>query len=117
MSREIWLAPILSDNREHLLARAREVLATRPAEGLLYLVPSRPLLELAAGRLLDGDTVRGVWGSLPIHLFRGFARFVLATAVEDETGLPLTHLSRICAMSIGENYNAEALRRRAAMDE
>ena len=35
----------------------------------------------------------------------------------EETGLPLTHLSRICAMSIGENYNAEALRHRAAMDE
>jgi 3-methyladenine DNA glycosylase Tag len=35
----------------------------------------------------------------------------------EETGLPLTHLSRICAMSIGENYAAEALRSRAAMDE
>ena len=35
----------------------------------------------------------------------------------EETGLPLTHLSRICAMSIGENYDAEALRSRAAMDE
>jgi 3-methyladenine DNA glycosylase Tag len=34
-----------------------------------------------------------------------------------ETGLPLTHLSRICAMSIGENYGAEMLRGRAAMDE
>ena len=34
-----------------------------------------------------------------------------------ETGLPLTHLSRICAMSIGENYDAETLRSRAAMDE
>ena len=34
-----------------------------------------------------------------------------------ETGHPLTHLSRICAMSIGENYAAEALRSRAAMDE
>ena len=32
-------------------------------------------------------------------------------------GLPLTHLSRICAMSIGENYDAETLRSRAAMDE
>ena len=28
-----------------------------------------------------------------------------------------THLSRICAMSIGENHDAETLRRRAAMDE
>ena len=26
-----------------------------------------------------------------------------------ETGLPYTHLSRICAMSIGENYSAESL--------
>lgn len=89
MAREIWLAPILSDNRDRLLERASEVLATGPAEALLYLVPSRPLLELAAGRLLDGARVRGVWGSLPVHLFRGFARFVLATAVEVETGLPL----------------------------
>jgi 3-methyladenine DNA glycosylase Tag len=29
-----------------------------------------------------------------------------------ETGLPYTHLSRICAMSVGENYTAEALRGR-----
>ena len=35
----------------------------------------------------------------------------------EETGLPLTHLSRICAMSIGENYDAETLRSRATMDE
>jgi 3-methyladenine DNA glycosylase Tag len=35
----------------------------------------------------------------------------------EETGLPITHLSRICAMSVGENYDAETLRGRAAMDE
>jgi len=34
-----------------------------------------------------------------------------------DTGLPRTHLSRICAMSIGENYDAETLRTRASMDE
>jgi len=34
-----------------------------------------------------------------------------------ETGLPYTHLSRICAMSIGESYDAETLRGRASMDE
>ena len=27
----------------------------------------------------------------------------------EETGLPYTHLSRICAMSIGENYSAETI--------
>jgi 3-methyladenine DNA glycosylase Tag len=35
----------------------------------------------------------------------------------EETGLPRTHLSRICAMSVGENYAAEVLKSRAAMDE
>ena len=34
-----------------------------------------------------------------------------------ETGLPLTHLSRICAMSIGENYDAETLRNRGGGEE
>lgn len=34
-----------------------------------------------------------------------------------ETGLPLTHLSRICAMSIGENYDAAMLRIRSDMVE
>jgi len=34
-----------------------------------------------------------------------------------ETGLPLTHLSRICAMSIGENYEPAQLRARSDMAE
>lgn len=32
-------------------------------------------------------------------------------AWQKESGLPLVHLSRICAMSIGENYDAEQLKR------
>ena len=35
----------------------------------------------------------------------------------EETGLPLTHLSRICAMSIGENYDAARLHGRSDMAE
>jgi len=35
----------------------------------------------------------------------------------EETGLPYTQLSRICAMSIGENFGAEMLRHRAGMDD
>jgi 3-methyladenine DNA glycosylase Tag len=35
----------------------------------------------------------------------------------EETGLPFTHLSRICAMSIGENYDAAMLRSRSGMEE
>jgi 3-methyladenine DNA glycosylase Tag len=34
-----------------------------------------------------------------------------------ETGLPLTHLSRICAMSIGENYEPAQLHSRSQMAE
>jgi 3-methyladenine DNA glycosylase Tag len=34
-----------------------------------------------------------------------------------ETGLPLTHLSRICAMSIGENYTPAQLHSRSEMAE
>lgn len=35
----------------------------------------------------------------------------------EETGLPYTHLSRICAMSIGENYSTETLVRFAGAEE
>jgi 3-methyladenine DNA glycosylase Tag len=34
-----------------------------------------------------------------------------------ETGLPYVHMSRICAMSIGENYEAERLARMAGVEE
>ncbi len=34
-----------------------------------------------------------------------------------ESGLPLTHVSRICAMSIGENYDAATLHRRVRSEE
>jgi hypothetical protein len=35
----------------------------------------------------------------------------------EETGLPYTHLSRICAMSIGENYDTERLARYVSGEE
>ena len=38
-------------------------------------------------------------------------------AWRDETGLSLVHLSRICAMSVGDNYSPEILRERAGRDE
>ena len=34
-----------------------------------------------------------------------------------ETGLPYTHLSRICALSIGENYDAQTLQGRGGVEE
>lgn len=38
-------------------------------------------------------------------------------AWHDETGLPYVHLSRICAMSAGENYDTEVLRSRMSMTD
>ena len=35
----------------------------------------------------------------------------------EETGLPYMHLSRICAMSIGENYSTDTLTRMAGGEE
>lgn len=41
----------------------------------------------------------------------------LFNAWAEETGLPYTHLSRICAMSVGENTDADTLRRRGGGED
>lgn len=90
MSKQIWLAPILSNNRERLIERSAEMLASDGAGSFLYLAASRPLLDAVISGLLDGERNRGVWGTLPVFLFHGFARHVMATAVDDESRLPLS---------------------------
>ncbi|HXU37399.1 MAG TPA: PD-(D/E)XK nuclease family protein [Blastocatellia bacterium] len=90
MPKQIWLAPILSNNRQRLIERLAEVLDGHGAGSILYLAASRPLLDVVTAALLDGEHIRGVWGTLPIFLFRGFARHLLATAIDDETDLPLS---------------------------
>jgi ATP-dependent helicase/DNAse subunit B len=102
LTKQIWLAPILSDNRQRLIERCAGALATDGPGSFLYLAASRPLLEVVTAGLLDGErnqsnqaigaigAIGGVWGTLPVFLFRGFARHLLATAVDDETGLPLS---------------------------
>jgi len=89
LSKQIWLAPILSNNRKRLIERSAEMLASDGADSFLYLAASRPLLDAVISGLLDGERNRGVWGTLPVFLFHGFARHVMATAVDDESGLPL----------------------------
>lgn len=93
MSKQIWLAPILSNNRQRIIERSAELLAADGAGSFLYLAASRPLLDVVTAGLLDGErsqSVSGVWGTLPVFLFRGFARHLLATAIDDQTGLPLS---------------------------
>jgi ATP-dependent helicase/DNAse subunit B len=89
LSKQIWLAPILSNNRRRLIERCAHMLAAGGSAGFLYLTASRPLLEVVTAGLLDGERNRGVWGTLPVFLFRGFVRHLLATAVVEETNLPV----------------------------
>src|SRR5258705_13252379 len=83
--KEIWLGPLLGNNRSRLIERCSQLVSAGKSDSFLYLAASHPLLEIVTERVLDGVNNRGVWGELPVYLFRGFVRRVLATAV-DETG-------------------------------
>ena len=86
MSREIWLGPVLGNNRERLLRRCGEYVSQGQAGRLLYIAASHPLLDLVTEKLLDGEQARGVWGEFPAYLFRGLVRRILASAIDAETG-------------------------------
>ncbi|HEV7744501.1 MAG TPA: PD-(D/E)XK nuclease family protein [Pyrinomonadaceae bacterium] len=83
MAREIWLGPLLGNNRSQLIERCSQLVSAGKSERFLYLAASHPLLEIVTQHLLDGVNNRGVWGELPVYLFRGFVRRLLATAVDD----------------------------------
>jgi ATP-dependent helicase/DNAse subunit B len=82
---EIWLGPLLNDNRALLIERCAKFLANNQSDAFIYLAASYPLLESVTQQLLDGQRTRGVWGELPVYLFRGVVRRVLDSAV-DENG-------------------------------
>ena len=86
---EIWLGPLLNENRALLIERCAKFVANNQSDAFIYLAASYPLLEQVTQKLLDGDRNRGVWGELPVYLFRGLVRRVLYTAVDqDGHGLP-----------------------------
>ncbi|MCU1264300.1 MAG: hypothetical protein JWM21_618 [Acidobacteria bacterium] len=89
MSKEIWLGPLLGNNRARLIERCAELVSQNKASSFLYLAASHPLLEIVTQGILDGDRNRGVWGELPVYLFRGFVRHLISTAV-DEAGNGMT---------------------------
>ncbi|MEP6920854.1 MAG: PD-(D/E)XK nuclease family protein [bacterium] len=88
MSKEIWLGPLLGSNRERLIERCSQLVHEGKAGGFLYLAASHPLLELVTDSILDGTNNHGVWGELPVYLFRGLVRRILSTAVT-ANGRPL----------------------------
>ena len=87
--KEIWLGPLLNNNRALLIERCAKLVADNRSDAFIYLCASYPLLESVTQQILDGTRNRGVWGELPVHLFRGFVRRILYSAVDDEgNGLP-----------------------------
>ncbi|MCA1574782.1 MAG: PD-(D/E)XK nuclease family protein [Acidobacteria bacterium] len=89
MAKEIWLGPLLGSNRTRLIERCAALASERQADSFLYLAASHPLLEVVTEGILDGSSNRGVWGELPVYLFRGLVRRILLSAV-NETGGRLT---------------------------
>ena len=88
MSKEIWLGPLLGNNRARFIERCAELVSQNKTHTFLYLAASHPLLEIVTNGILDGVRNRGVWDELPVYLFRGFVRRLLSTAVNQE-GQPL----------------------------
>lgn len=84
MAREIWLGPLLGNNRSRLIERCSQLVAQGEPDSFLYLAASHPLLELVTQNILDGAQNAGVWGELPVYLFRGFVRRILNSAIDTD---------------------------------
>ena len=89
LAKEIWLGPLLGTNRSRLIARCSQLVSEGKSDSFLYLAASHPLLELVTEQILDGVHNRGIWGELPVYLFRGFVRRILSSALDQETGATL----------------------------
>jgi len=81
---QIWLGPVLGHNRARLIERCSQLVASNRSDEFIYLAASRPLLDVVTHTILDGQRNRGLWGQLPVYLFRGFIREILNTAVDKE---------------------------------
>jgi ATP-dependent helicase/DNAse subunit B len=88
LSKQIWLGPLLGNNRARLIERCAELVSQNKTNSFLYIAASHPLLEIVTQGILDGARNRGVWGELPVYLFRGFVRKLLSNAI-NEAGQPL----------------------------
>jgi len=86
---EIWLSPLLGNNRTLLIERCGDLVAADQSGSFIYLAASHPLLEVVTQKILDRSKRSGVWGELPVYLFRGFAQRLISSAVDDAgRGMP-----------------------------
>ncbi|HEU4767060.1 MAG TPA: PD-(D/E)XK nuclease family protein, partial [Pyrinomonadaceae bacterium] len=80
---EIWLSPLLGNSRTLLIERCADYVATDENSSFIYLAASHPLLEVVTQKILDKSKRSGVWGELPVYLFRGLTQRILSSAVDD----------------------------------
>jgi ATP-dependent helicase/DNAse subunit B len=86
---EIWLSPLLGNNRTLLIERCGDLVATDQSTSFIYLNASLPLLEVVTQSILDHSKRSGVWGELPVYLFKGLAHRIISAAVDDAgRGMP-----------------------------
>lgn len=116
MSREIWLGPILGDQRAGLIHRCAEFLRRGEPGRILYLAASYPLLEQVTTRLVEASGRRAIWGPLPVYLFRGFVHQLISTAVEADSRRPLRGRTPIDReeVPLAQSLLGQILKRRAA---
>ncbi len=87
MSNQIWLTPLLGNSRSLLIDRCAKLVSQNQSRGFLYLTASHPLLEIVTHGILDGQRNPGLWGELPVYLFRGFVSRLINTAVDEDGAL------------------------------
>ncbi len=119
MSKEIWLGPLLGDNRSRLTERCAELISQGKSDSFLYLAASHPLLELVTEEILDGQKNTGLWGELPVYLFRGLVRRILSTAIDDAAGasiLPRIPIDRE-ELPLKRSLISQILKQLAASDQ
>ena len=79
----------MGNNRARLIERCADLVSLGQADSFLYLTASYPLLQLVTDGVLERSANRGLWGDLPVYLFRGFVRRMVRTAIDAENAEPL----------------------------
>ena len=90
MAKEILLGPLLGNNRSQLIERCSELVSQGKSETFLYIAASHPLLELVTDQILAQAKTPGLWGDLPVYLFRGLVRKILSSAIDEQSGALIT---------------------------
>ncbi len=95
MARELWLGPILNDNRERLIARCAELIASGRGGEFVYLAATKPLMD----RVVEGLASRAPRTARTrrpnVFLLSGFSREILRSARFEATGAPLPYYASI----------------------